>query len=481
MPPAPSTIAVTTIVEFVRDFTPDAKSAKPHARAAPSARTISTAGSVGQGVRRPYDAAVEVPRTTEIAVVGAGAIGASAALQLALAGREVLLLDRGAVGQGASAGTACLITPSHAERLANPEALKEGIRFLTRPRRPALHPAHPRLLPWLTRFTAASVRGGVVARRHRRAAEVRRSRASSCTATGRPAHQTGLVENGVLNVWATEAGDEHRHRWADAHRAAGLEVQLLDAGEVQRARAARPRGAGTARCTPATRTSTRCGSCRSWPRAAETAGARVAHRRRHAAADADGVRRPARHDRRADPGHAGRRRRRRLVVEAGPRCRACRCRCGRRRATTWSTPASAGAAAADLPGREPRRGDAARRAASGLPARSSSAPIPTPSTTGASTPSPGPAPTWLDGLAGATPSAVWRGPRPVTADGMPMVGRAPGNERVIIAAGHAMLGITMAPITAAVGRAAGARRGSRRLEALAPGRFRGLPRLPRRR
>jgi hypothetical protein len=52
-PPAPSTIAVTTIVELVRDFTPDAKSAKPQARAAPRARTISTAGSVGQGVLRP--------------------------------------------------------------------------------------------------------------------------------------------------------------------------------------------------------------------------------------------------------------------------------------------------------------------------------------------------------------------------------------------------------------------------------------------
>ena len=31
---------------------------------------------------------------------------------------------------------------------------------------------------------------------------------------------------------------------------------------------------------------------------------------------------------------------------------------------------------------------------------------------------------------------------------MPMVGRAPDNERVLIAAGHAMLGITMAPVTA---------------------------------
>ena len=89
---------------------------------------------------------------------------------------------------------------------------------------------------------------------------------------------------------------------------------------------------------------------------------------------------------------------------------------------------------------------------------------------------------WLDGLAGATPTAVWRGPRPVTPDGMPMVGRAPDNERVIIAAGHAMLGITMAPITAQwVEQLARGEELAADLDALAPGRFRGLPRLPRRR
>jgi len=65
---------------------------------------------------------------------------------------------------------------------------------------------------------------------------------------------------------------------------------------------------------------------------------------------------------------------------------------------------------------------------------------------------------------------------------MPMVGRAPANERVIIAAGHAMLGITMAPITAQwVEQLARGEDLAADLDALAPGRFRGLPRLPRRR
>jgi D-amino-acid dehydrogenase len=81
----------------------------------------------------------------------------------------------------------------------------------------------------------------------------------------------------------------------------------------------------------------------------------------------------------------------------------------------------------------------------------------------------------LQGVSGATPSAVWRGPRPVTADGMPMVGRAPGNERVLIAAGHAMLGITMAPVTALwVERLARGEDLDAELAPLAPGRFRGL-------
>ena len=151
-------------------------------------------------MRRPYDAAVQVPRTTDIAVVGAGAIGASAALQLALAGREVLLLDRGAVGQGASAGTACLVTPSHAERLANPEALKEGIRFLTDPAGPLAIRPRVKLLPWLARFTAASVRHGVS---HAGTDVLRRASIESVELhrDWAAAHQTGLVEHGVLNVW----------------------------------------------------------------------------------------------------------------------------------------------------------------------------------------------------------------------------------------------------------------------------------------
>lgn len=41
----------------------------------------------------------------------------------------------------------------------------------------------------------------------------------------------------------------------------------------------------------------------------------------------------------------------------------------------------------------------------------------------------------------------WMGPRPTTPDGLPLVGRLPGSSRVILATGHNMLGLMLAPAT----------------------------------
>lgn len=42
---------------------------------------------------------------------------------------------------------------------------------------------------------------------------------------------------------------------------------------------------------------------------------------------------------------------------------------------------------------------------------------------------------------------VWGGPRPVTSDGMPLLGRPRGVEACVIATGHGMYGVTLAPTT----------------------------------
>jgi D-amino-acid dehydrogenase len=54
---------------------------------------------------------------------------------------------------------------------------------------------------------------------------------------------------------------------------------------------------------------------------------------------------------------------------------------------------------------------------------------------------------YLEGVGDTSSTSEWCGLRPCTPDGLPVVGPVPGYEGVFIAAGHAMLGLTLGPIT----------------------------------
>jgi len=54
---------------------------------------------------------------------------------------------------------------------------------------------------------------------------------------------------------------------------------------------------------------------------------------------------------------------------------------------------------------------------------------------------------YLDGLEGGRSRDDWVGLRPVTPDGLPVVGPAPGLDGLFVANGHAMLGLTLGPVT----------------------------------
>ena len=79
----------------------------------------------------------------------------------------------------------------------------------------------------------------------------------------------------MLNVWTSEEGDEWRQRWASEHRAAGIEVQMLDADEV---RELEPlvRGARYGSLYPGDAHVDSLGFVQAVARAAEQAGTRIA-------------------------------------------------------------------------------------------------------------------------------------------------------------------------------------------------------------
>lgn len=55
---------------------------------------------------------------------------------------------------------------------------------------------------------------------------------------------------------------------------------------------------------------------------------------------------------------------------------------------------------------------------------------------------------YLTGIDWEARTEEWVGPRPMTPDGLPLIGRVKGNARVVVAAGHNMLGLTLGPASA---------------------------------
>jgi D-amino-acid dehydrogenase len=168
---------------------------------------------------------------SEVVVVGGGAIGVCVAYELARRGAEVTLLERGEeLASGASSGNAGLLCPSHSAPIANPDSVRNGLRWMLKPDSPFYLRPRPSVAPWLVRFVKASTAA--------RAAEgtriIRELSVASLELHAELAGEglsTGFERRGILNVYETEAGFAH----APAHAAAtGLEAEVLDPDETRK-------------------------------------------------------------------------------------------------------------------------------------------------------------------------------------------------------------------------------------------------------
>jgi D-amino-acid dehydrogenase len=75
------------------------------------------------------------------------------------------------------------------------------------------------------------------------------------------------------------------------------------------------------------------------------------------------------------------------------------------------------------------------------------------------------------GLGTARPQSEWCGLRPMSVDGLPIVGPLAGVEGLTVATGHGMLGLTLAPVTGEMIANHVLHGGDARIEALSPTRF----------
>lgn len=175
----------------------------------------------------------EIPRDPEVVIVGAGALGLMTALELSRRGVRPVILERGAdVLAGCSPGSAGLLSPAHSAPLSTPSAVREGLRHMLRKDSPFSMRPHPKLVPWLVRFMLAARKERV-----RVATELIRDFSfASLELHKRLAEEgldTGLETLGAINVYETERAYAAGIVEAEDLSAHGIKAQVMSAEELR--------------------------------------------------------------------------------------------------------------------------------------------------------------------------------------------------------------------------------------------------------
>jgi D-amino-acid dehydrogenase len=163
----------------------------------------------------------------DVVVVGGGAIGVTVAYELARRNLRTTLLERGELASGCSSGNAGLLCPGHSHPLATPSALREGLGSLHRPDGAlGLRPRRD-TLDWLARFAAASTG----AQAERSSAIIRTLSVASLALHAELAVLgTSFERRGILTVYGSAHELEEARREA-AHT--GLTSRMLWRDEVR--------------------------------------------------------------------------------------------------------------------------------------------------------------------------------------------------------------------------------------------------------
>jgi D-amino-acid dehydrogenase len=168
------------------------------------------------------------PGKPDVLVVGAGVIGMSCALELSRRGARVTVIDRGEVGHGCSYGNAGWLSPCLATPLPAPGLVRQALRWLFDPESPLYIQPRLSVVGWLLRFLAAT---SVTRFRAGTAALTALSRASLEAYARLAAEENGFGfrRDGLIVACETAAGlAAARHELALA-RDHGLDGEVLEA------------------------------------------------------------------------------------------------------------------------------------------------------------------------------------------------------------------------------------------------------------
>lgn len=174
-------------------------------------------------------------QTAPIVVIGAGIVGACAAVSLLRDGHRVVIVDQEGPAAGASFGNAGAISPGSCVPLASPGILKDVPKWLLDKDGPLVVRTNYMLqaMPWLLRFLASSkperfeqICDGLFALH---------SVTHACYAPILEfANATHLIQkSGAITVYESEAGFAKARAGWEARGRRGIQYQFLDTDDVQ--------------------------------------------------------------------------------------------------------------------------------------------------------------------------------------------------------------------------------------------------------
>ena len=167
-----------------------------------------------------------------VVVIGAGVIGLSVAHECLRRGHRVTVIERSRMQRGASFGNAGMIVPSHFIPLAAPGMVALGLKWMWNPESPFYIRPRPSwdLVLWALRFWKASTRAHV----ERSAPLLRDLHFASREIYARLAEEEdfGFVKKGLLMLCKTAHALDEEAQTAATARELGVPAEILDAQQT---------------------------------------------------------------------------------------------------------------------------------------------------------------------------------------------------------------------------------------------------------
>lgn len=171
---------------------------------------------------------------TDVLIVGCGAIGACSAYYLAKQGLRVSIIEKGEIVSGCSGANAGLIVPSHSIPMAAPGVLSQALKSMLKPSSPFyIKPRfNPALFSWLWQFRKSSA----LKRMHEGLRVLRDLNYASLELFDHLIREESLEYNyqkkGWLMIYKTEQGFKQGLKEAEILHSYDIELEILNVEET---------------------------------------------------------------------------------------------------------------------------------------------------------------------------------------------------------------------------------------------------------